>query len=342
MSRDTNPKDVGLLTAGYGSLSSTSNYLATLAIDFDDEAAQEHVAALAAMLYEEGNQLRAMAAQKLQALQENWDKEDGESEDVSHDFLYAVYDQRNIDDRGEDAIKWYNPFTDIGDTTGSTRRTKKRGICFHHTAVKGGFGTHEARRDDWRSLGAIDWSPIVTMANRVDRETAWPVEAEGKVWDVMNDPDRFDAWVRAMALADRYRGYKPGQYNTGVPYHVVSGANSVLYLNLPFDWVTWHGNGSNTHYLGFGWDAHSGHDSFNPDDMLRDIIHVAELGRSEGHFADGLEFTGHCAWTNKPTDPGKEFVEFLCDVAAPAVGATIDLDFKAKSSYKSFREVLAA
>jgi hypothetical protein len=336
-----NPKDLAILTAATGSVRAASEYLSSVSLDAEDVGVQQHLAALGASLYEEADQLRSMAQQVLAAIQENDDKDDGDSEDVSADNLFAVYDQRNIDDRGADAIKWYNPFTSTGDTSGNSRNTKKRGICFHHTAVKGGFGVHASRRDAWLANG-IDWTPTVTMANGVKRETVWPVEANGAAWDAASDEERLQVWARAMALADRYRGYKPGQYNTGVPYHVVRSANLVLVLNLPFDWVTWHGNGSNNWFLGFGWDAHSEYDTFDPANMLADITKTVEIGRAEGHFAEGLEFTGHCAWTNKPTDPGKEFVEFLVDEAAPKLGATIDLDFKSSNSAKSFREVLAS
>jgi len=333
-----NPKDLAILTALTGSVRSTEHYASSMAGELTDAGARDHVNQLATMLQEEANQLRSMSYATYQALKENEDKDNGESEDVSLDFLYAVYDQRNIDDRGPDNIKWYNPFTDIGDTSGSTRLTKKIGICFHHTAVAGGFGTHKSRRDAWTKNGLI-WTPNVTMANGEVRQTIWPVQPQEEY--LGTGDEALERWARAMALADRYRGYKSSQYNTGVPYHVVSGANSVLYLNLPFDWVTWHGNGSNNMYLGFGWDAKSSVDTFNPDDMRKDVLYVIDDGRKNGHFADGIEFTGHCAWTNKPSDPGKEFIELLIELAKE-VGAEIRMDFKSSSSAKSFSEVLAA
>jgi len=337
-------KDIALLNQSQAVTSSTSNHLAMLAMDFHDAGVQQHINYLASLLFEESCHLRSIAEGKLLTLKEQQDKESGESEDASHDFLFAHYDQREVQDRGADNIKWYNPHTEIGDTTGSTRLTKKRGICFHHTAVKGGFGTHSSRRDYWANQG-LSWSPAVPQPNGKTAPGIWRSQPSGNMngvrWQDLNEQQQTDAWVRAMALADRYRGYVPQDYNNGVPYQVISGPNSVLYYNLPFDWVTYHGNGANTHYLGYAWDAKSTVDTFNPDDLLRDIKQTIHDGKEEGHFQDGLEFTMHCVYTNKPDDVGKVFAEFLVDIAEEC-DATIRMDYKAHPSYKSFNEVLAA
>ena len=117
-----------------------------------------------ASLREGSAQLRHTAEQKMQIIIENAERESGDSEGVERDDLVAVYDQRQVSDRGADNIKWYNPYTELGDTSGSERRTKKRGICFHHTAVAGGFGTRSDRRDFWREQG-INWAPEVPQPN---------------------------------------------------------------------------------------------------------------------------------------------------------------------------------
>lgn len=336
---EATPKDVELLSSAHGAATATGGYMQQLASQFDDAEVREHVGQFASLIHEEAGRLRHISRQKLQILQEQYDKESGESEDVSRDFLYAVYDQRAVTERGPDNIKWYNPFTDLGDISGRSRRTKKRGICFHHTAVAGGFGVHQSRVRDWKESG-IDWSPAVVQYDGTAVETKWLVEPQPEF--LGEGDEALDRYARAMALADRYRGYVPQKYNNGVPYHVVVGSNSVLYYNLPWEWVTWHGDGANTWFLGMAWDAKSTADTFDPDDVFTDIEKVVSDGIAEGHFAEGVEFTMHCAWTNKPHDAGKTFAEFLVDHAAPKLDATIDLDFKRKPEYLSLREVLAS
>lgn len=331
------PKDVGVLTAAVGSVGSAANYLSDLAYDLDDAAAREHLANLGATLETEAEVLRQMAYAKIQILQEQEDKDNGDSEDVSADFLYAVYDQRGLTDRGGDNIKWYNPVTELGDVSGSARRTKKRGICVHHSAVKGGFGVHGSRVSYWKGQG-IAWENLEVKTPNKIQPASWPVRVPPEY--LGQGEEALDRWARAMALADRYRGYVSSEYNTGVPYHAISGPNSVLYLNLDGEWVTWHGNGANNHFLGYAWDANSDVDSFDEDDILRDFEKIVEAYGAEGHFADGLEFTAHCAWTNKPKDPGKLFLEFIVDKVAPRLGATVDLGFKSSSSARSIGEVI--
>jgi len=340
------PKDVNLLSSGAGVAESTGSYLQQLAPQFDDVAVQQPVDQLAQLIHEESNHLRHIARQKIQILKENADKDSGASEDVSNDFLYAVYDQRMLLERGPDNIKWYNPFTDLGDITGRTRLTIKKKIMAHHSAVHGGFGVHKWRVKDWTKQGNLWlqgdpeklWHPSVVQFDGSEVEAQWLVRPQPKFLGD-TDEEQIARWARAMALADRYRGYKPADYNNGVPYHVVSAANSILYYNLPWTWVTWHGNGGNNDCLGLAWDANSTKDTFRWDDMEADLKRVAEDGRAEGHFVDGLELTMHCCYTNKPHDAGKEYAEFLMDIA-PRLDATVDLDFKARPEYTSFREVL--
>lgn len=244
------------------------------------------------------------------------EKAAGLAEDVSNDFLYAIYDQRDLIARAK--RKWYRTDTQLGDRSGRSRLTKKKGICCHHTAVSGGFGPH-------RNLVKKYAQQTMDMGRflKSDRELT---------------PDE---WARAMALAHRFWGDPPQKYNFGVPYHAISAANSVLYLNLPFDWVTWHGNGSNNDFLGYAWDAHSGKDELHAADLQADLEFLIDTGRDEGH--DLEEATCHCAWTNKERDPDKEFIEQVLVPVAEKKNMTIDWDFKAKvRGARSLREVIEA
>lgn len=262
-----------------------------------------------------------------------------ESESVASYQLPAILDIRALTARGRDNIKWYDPNTTLGDIKGSSRRTLKRGIGFHHSAIAGGAGTHKGRRDFWAKHGVDFGELLVADADGKMQPVKWHNWQEVVSLKRMSDQELLDAWCRAMALADRYRGYPSIPFNEGFPYHVVRGANSVLVLNLPFDWVTWHGDGMNTWFLGFAWDALSSKDELDEDDMLRDIEATMRIGRDEGHFADGCEWTMHCCWTNKPADAGKEFAQMLV-ANASRFNATVNLDFKANEGCRSIREVL--
>jgi hypothetical protein len=207
-------------------------------------------------------------------------------------------------------VKWYSPNAKLGTRTGSARRTLKRGICVHHTAVTGGFGADKALVQQYLKRGEPDFDP-----------SRWLVPPKGKC--------SIEDWSRAEALAHRFRGDPPRRYNEGVPYHAISGANSVLYLNLPFEWVTWHGNGANTDFLGYAWDANSAKEKPKADDLIADLRYLVELARSEGHPIE--ELTSHCAWTNKRIDPGREFISTVIAPAAEELGLRIDWAFKANA-----------
>jgi len=243
--------------------------------------------------------------------------------------LVAVYDQTRVTERGAENIKWYNPNAPLGTRTGRSRRTLKRGICFHHTAIRGGFGTRRARVDAWMKAGG-DVSPRVPVPGGGSQPGEWltlPIQDVG-------------VRARALAVADRYRGFVSDSGNRGVPYHAVYHPGlRLLVRNLPTDWVTWHGDGSNNDFAGWAWDAHSG--SEEPPAELEDAIgNTIEEDRRLGHYASGVEFTVHAAWTNKPRDPGRAFVQRLIELA-PMFGATIRMDFKATPRALSIREILA-
>lgn len=247
----------------------------------------------------------------------------GDAEDVSADFLHCVFDQRHITNRPK--RKWYNPNTELGDRHGSSRRTLKRGLCFHHTAVTGGFGADRSmikRYTEQLNANGVDMDALFLKHNR----TLTVEEA-----------------ARALALAARYRGEPPRKYNMGVPYHAIMAANSVLYLNLPFEWVTWHGNGANTDFLGVGWDARSSVDKVKPiaDDLIADAETIIKLARDAGHPIE--EFTTHSVWTRKPSDPDAEFIALVMEPAAKEYGCRIDYNFKADvKGARSIRETLDA
>lgn len=250
------------------------------------------------------------AIKQLIAQIEQLEKDSGEVIEVKDDIVRVVYDQRDIIQRPKK--KWYNPNTHIGDTRGSSRLTKKRGICVHHTAVQGGFGPHKDVVKHFTSI-PFDKLDLSRFSNFFGDD----------------DLEKMDqaALARAFALAARYRGDPPKKYNMGVSYHALSAANSVLYLNLPFDWVSWHGNGANTHFLGYGWDGLSSKESPPAFDLIEDLSYLIETARSEGHPIE--ELTAHCCWTNKARDPGAEFIREVMMPVRDKYKLTMDMDFKA-------------
>jgi hypothetical protein len=334
MTTNTMDRDAALLLSTTGATSSIADYLDRIVPSLHEQAIAMQLRQLSEAIRAETKHLSDLAWQELRIIAENLDRGDQDSEPrsggdgrrpgVANDDLRAVYDQRAVKLRDE--VEWY---------TGKT--SKKRGICFHHTAVKGGFGTRKDRVDYWKRV-TITSAPSVPLSNKQSVLTAWTVPPPA---DRLGEGDEAVArWARAMALADRFRGYVYDEgSNGGVPYHAVSCTNSVLVLNLPFDWWTWHGNAANEDYLGFAWDGHSAHDTFDREQLLAQIRHVIEVGRSEGHFTDELKFTGHCCFSNKSIDPGKDLVEFLVEIA-DRCGATIDLDYKYDDVYTSFADVL--
>jgi hypothetical protein len=193
----------------------------------------------------------------------------GDADDVKEDFLFAVIDQRHLHTRP--AIKWYNPFTVLGDRTGNSKRTKKKGVCFHHTAVLNGFG---ARKSVTRSYEGLiktgeDLQPEDVMSNKLVEPLA-----ESARWLKLNQPISVAQWARAMAVAGRMRGEGPkDNANNGVPYNAIRCANSVLVLNIDFEWVSWASNGANTDFLSFAWDALSTKEKIeDADDLIADVI----------------------------------------------------------------------
>lgn len=206
-------------------------------------------------------------------------------------------------------IKWYNPFTEVGDRTGKTRRTKKKGVCVHHTGVYTGFGISSARVNS-----ILERAPYLDFAF----ESEWIIGTSS-----------VKQAVEALALAERYAGQHT--YG-GVPYHGILARNRVLYFNLPMEWVTWHGNGANTDFLGFAFDMHSGRERFGDEGMLtvlqaREALELfIDTARDDGH--DIREITVHGAWTNKPKDPGAQTITEVIEPVADRKGLRIDWDFK--------------
>ncbi len=235
----------------------------------------------------------------------NAEKAKGKVDDVTQDFLFATIDLRHLQHRAQ--RKWYKH-----------ARSQKRGLCFHHSAVLGGFGV------DRRLVGAYKRGKAATF----------------QIENVRGPKLTKAELARAMALAHRYFGDPPRRFNSGVPYHAVHAPNSVLYLNLPFSWISWHGNASNRDFLGVAWDALSTKESPPAKDILEDVGHIIEIGRGEGHPL--TELTCHCAYTRKPRDPGAEFIETVIMPAAKEHGCVIHLDFKSKKTARSLREVLDA
>lgn len=212
-----------------------------------------------------------------------------------------IIDQRHLLNRP--ARKWYR-----------NRETKKIGICFHHTAVKGGFGIHRSTLATFNKIfTAPGSSEAGRLGKRIGLANCHPV-------NLNKTPEEL---AKIQALAARYRGAgQPGKYNKGVPYHAIFSREGNLYLNLPFDWVTWHGNGANTDYLGFAWDGRSGVDTYDPIALVNAITALCEKMKAEGHTVE--KFTIHSAWTRKPSDPGSYFLQDVIMPAAEIVGAELD------------------
>lgn len=256
----------------------------------------------------------------------------GLADECSQDFLYAVIDQRNITRAHR---KWYVP-SKIGDRTGPSRLTKKIGIGFHHTAVENGFGA---------------WGSIVKANKQIAIDNRW-IDAsdhmlpEGNAWaGWLVKPNKLitiDEWARALALGARYRGEPQAEYNNGVPYQIVEGPNSVSYLNLPFDYVTWHGHALNNDYIGWAWDANSTKQKIEDGlakDMIFSIVRNVELARSEGHPIK--KFKTHSTTAPKPRDPGVEFIREVMMPAAQECGCEIVMD-EASGGGTMLRKLLAA
>jgi hypothetical protein len=228
------------------------------------------------------------------------------------DDIICVYDMRKLLTRPK--RKWYAP---------GRRTTKKKGICVHHTAVKDGFGVHRPTRYAFaqgisgvRAGVMSSWNETLTKL----------VEDKALFRNAFNEDNSDDALARMHALGSRYRGRKlGGAYGAGQPYHAITGANGVLYLNLPFAWVTWHGNGANSEFIGYAWDGNSTKESAPVDTVIDSIVMLAKIMKSEGHRCD--ELTVHSAWTNKPHDPGAEFIEDIIIPAAEKIGAVVHTEF---------------
>ena len=180
---------------------------------------------------------------------------------------------------------------------------KAKGVCFHHTGVHGGFGTHRSVRR-------------------------------------LYDGDAPD--VKARALGHRYRGMPRHLNKKGAqPYHAIWNEYvQAMYYVHPFDRMTWHGNGANREFLGFAWDARSGKvgDDFDLSGAQNAVRRLVLDALAEGHPI--REFTCHCAWTNKPSDPGAQFIELVIEPLAAELQVEIDWEFKRRGG-RSMAEILA-
>lgn len=336
-------RDIQIAQQGTGSLQSAAAFFASALTVVSDPQLIADLKELQQRLGEDAAELHHYAMQRITAEEEAQQKAAGESEDVSDDRFLALYDQRAVLDRGPDNVKWYNPFTDLGDRSGRTRRTKKKGLCAHCTAVPGGFGVHKGRVRFWESAG-LDWTPSVPQPNGELAQASWVVQPSAEVIDNYSGSD-LEAYARMMAIGDRYRGFKPQKYNYGVPYQGISAANSCLYYNLPFEWVTFHGNGANTDFLGYAWDGHSKKDTitdgpgkYQASDLLADCERLVDDARAEGHSME--EITCHGCWTPKPFDPGKDFILMVLVPLSESRNMKIDWDFKTNGGI-SMREMVA-
>lgn len=229
-------------------------------------------------------------------------------ERVGTGLASAILDQRTI--MADRPRKWYLLAADER-AHGPKRKTTKRSICCHHTAVSGGFGLHSSTLADVRA-GELP----------IPKFTRWPTDTP--------DPDAVD---RLLALAARFRGVR----SEGVPYHAITTAGGALLLHLPFEIVSWHGNGANNTAIGYAWDGHSGRDHLPVEGLRRDLTDIITIAREDGHPIDDL--TCHSAYTRKPHDPGAAFVREVILPVAAATGCTVDLD-RAHGTGKPLRSLL--
>lgn len=239
-------------------------------------------------------------AQSILERMEELERETNEIVGLEDDFLYAEYDQReSLSGRPK---KWY-----------TTRRSKKKGICAHHSGVHRGFGVSK------RSL-----SKLSLMHRDQDRALGYVTKCRGFINHGNHELDH-EALLRMIGLAERYQD---------TAYQAISGPNSVLYWNLPFDYVTWASNGANTDYLAWCWDGHSkkhstGDTLFSPveqADIHRDLCRVVDKARDEGHEIETL--TMHSVYTNKPSDASARFLHEILVPVAEAKDLKFDLDYK--------------
>lgn len=262
------------------------------------------------------------------------EKEDGFADDVSDDFLYSVIDLRHL--MPGRTRKWYRLSPTIPDRTGWDRATKKKRVTFHNTAVFNGFGAwgsivRRYLKEYDKLLAAND-----DIYERPDDSPLWRVKPNQELTP--------QEWARALALGHRYIGDPKADYNHGIPYHGLSGPNSVLYLICAFDYVTWHGNGANTDGLGFAWDAKSTKQDISDElaaDLIFDVERFVEIARGEGHPAK--EFEIHAMYTRKPHDPGHQYIEKVMMPAAKNTNSVIIMNEKAnKKGAMTIEEVLRA
>lgn len=223
--------------------------------------------------------------------------------------LYAVLDYRAVGNRNK--RKWYTTNTKIGDRTGYSRLTKKKGVCAHvvQGGGPGGFGISKARIRHW-DKAEIKGPPGLSAAG---------------------------ATSEMLALGDRYAAQYGNQ--SGVSYHgIASLTPAALFLNLSFDWVSWHGDGANTDFAGFAFDFDTRYDTL--DERTRAIYigmmcEFIDHMRDEGHPAEVL--TIHGAWANK-ADPGPVICRDVLVPVAAGMGMEIDYDFQTNGG-TSFREM---
>lgn len=126
-----------------------------------------------------------------------------------------------------------------------------------------------------------------------------------------------DERARQLCLGERYMA---------TPYHCVLSQINTVYYNLPFDYISWHGNSSNKRYIGLAWDADSRFDTLNVDQAQEAVYNLVAQARLEGHPIS--KFSVHSAWTRKPHDPGPEFIQKVMIPLAKELNCHIDYGFK--------------
>lgn len=234
-------------------------------------------------------------------------------DDVAEASSLMVIDQSHMMKRD---VKWYGLSSGDDDTVGSTRSTRKRGVCYHHTAVRRGFGVKE---------------PVLKLLTpKVLNGDYSGIVMPGSLLHV-SGPKAITPIVAAYCA--RFRGDMPASLRArdpdtgleikyGESYHwVFSEKHKLLLHNLPDRLVSWHGNGANNWYLGFAWDGDSRYDIPNPYDIME------ALGVVYDTDPEMDTITTHSQWTNKPHDPDAWHIANVILPFARKRNLKVDLDF---------------
>jgi hypothetical protein len=186
-------------------------------------------------------------------------------------------------------------------------RVDRDGALHHHSAVHRGFGLSRGQLAAARRALEEDFDAVVSRWRNADGERIGLAALPST-----------EILLRVEALSRRYKQ---------TPYaQIFHPGLNVLFLNLKPNVRGWHGGRANRRYYGFCWDENSLYESVEHADQA---ILAVRTGRrfAAPHLDRSRRDSGHCAWTNKPHDPGRDWIERVLLPAAEADGVEVDLDF---------------